>query len=283
MERSSKLMLLAMCLYTLSLVEYTPAFMPMASGMQSSITSSLRGSAGAKAPPQISMASGLRSAAALVAVSAAAMSVRGSRAQARARVQLQVTRSPLVVYCCALNNGAVKQKEAVQVAQDMMKIKNAYEDKEWIMAQEEWINNAAYREDQPKCEKMKEVLGPFQSTVVPKFMDFLQKKLRLEQLPAIATEYVNELYFKQDIAPVKVTTAQELTPEQKDSLVAKMKQKTGAADIKMKYQVDENLRGGLLVEWKFQDPDNMDDPIYVIDNTLRRYVETQAVKVGVGS
>jgi len=280
MERSSKLMLLAMCLYTLSLVEYTPAFLPMASGSPSGITSSLRGSAGVQAAPKFSMASGLRSAAALVAVSAAAMSVRGSRAQARARVQLQVTKSPIIVYCTALNQGAIKQKEAVQVAQDMMQIKNMWEDREWIMKQEMWINDYDLTDIQ-KAEKIKENCGPFASTVVPKFIDFCAKKVRIEQLPEIATQYVKDLYTSQDIAPVMVTTATELDPKQKEALSKKMKVKTGSSDIKMKYKVDAKILGGILVEWEFMDPDKMEGPIYSVDSTLSKYISGQAIKAGV--
>lgn len=191
-----------------------------------------------------------------------------------------MTTSPIIVYCCALNQGAVKHKEAVQVAQDMMRIKNCFQDREWLMDQDDWINDEEC-EGPKRVEKLIEVCGPFQSTVVPKFIGFLNKKLRLEQLHEIAVEYVKDLYIKQDIAPVLCTTATPLSDQQKDAIYTKMKAKTGCADVKLQCKCDPTILGGVLLEWEFQDPDKMKYPIYSINSTLSKYIDGQALKAGV--
>merc|ERR1712232_232956 len=101
--------------------------------------------------------------------------------------------------------------------------------------------------------------------VVPKSIVFTAKKMRFEQLLEISQEYVKGLYKSQGIKPVKVITADPLTPEQKAAVTEKMKVKAKARDIKLKCVTDGGIMGGMRIEWDFLDPDQLICPCMVID------------------
>merc|ERR1712187_878085 len=93
--------------------------------------------------------------------------------------------------------------------------------------------------------------------------------------------YMNTLYATQNIAPVRVKSAQPLTEEQKEAIKEKMKAKTGASDIKPVCQLDTSLIAGLAVEYGFVDPELLDIPTSGEDLSLKRYLETAALNQGV--
>merc|ERR1711988_1409388 len=72
-------------------------------------------------------------------------------------------------------------------------------------------------------------LGPWESTVFPKFITFLAKKVRLDQLLGISESYVSTLYVQQSIAPVVVTSAEPLSDDQLATIMTKMQKKIGVA------------------------------------------------------
>merc|ERR1719221_120393 len=127
---------------------------------------------------------------------------------------------------------------------------------------------------------MLKLLEPLQSTVVPKFVVFLAKKKRLMSLKVIAQEFVGQLYDQQSIAPVKVC-AERLTEEQLEGIKEKMKEKTGASDIKMIVLVDPGLLGGFTVEWGFPDPEDLSTPTDGIDLSLKAVLAKAALNEGV--
>merc|ERR1719277_2168887 len=111
-----------------------------------------------------------------------------------------------------------------------------------------------------KAKKMVEIMGDFESTVVPKFIIFLAKKKRLQALPHLAEEYMTTLFETQKIEPVRVWVSQRLSEEQKEEIKEKMKAKTGATDIKLVEEVDNSLIGGFKLEWGFLDPELLVTP-----------------------
>merc|ERR1719471_2176772 len=106
-----------------------------------------------------------------------------------------------------------------------------------------------------KAQAMTEMMAPYESTVIPKFVVFLAKKGRLQGFPKIMEYLIASLYKSQKIVPVKVTSAFELSDDHKDKLIQKMKKRTGATDIKLHAVTDANIVSGLKVEWEFPDPE----------------------------
>merc|ERR1711948_56194 len=109
---------------------------------------------------------------------------------------------------------------------------------------------------------------PMESTVMPAFLNFLAKRQRLQSLKKILKEYVQVIYFNQQITPVKCFSADPLTDDQKAAIITKMKTKLGAEDIKLICEADRNLLGGFRVE------DGL-------DLSLRNFLEEAAVSEGV--
>jgi DNA-binding transcriptional regulator YiaG len=290
--------------------------------MTSPQTGALRGTTGAAQQEEgitYSMSTSLRTAAALVAVSAASMSCRSSRAKAVARkadpgedMVLKIGDGS-VKLAAMLYEMAMKKKEAVPVAQDMMRLRDAN-----MALDKQSVDDAAIQEANQRARKtlqmspeerakifgaaaaritpeggyysdfipytsddFKASYGPFQSTVVEKFVEYLGKKGKLKLMEAVASHYVDALYARQDIKPVLVTSASAMSAEQKDAIIAKMKVLTKASDIKLKVTVNPALVGGFLIEWNFLEIDQMKYPSNSIDMTLQSMIGNQAVKEGV--
>merc|ERR1712061_755977 len=113
------------------------------------------------------------------------------------------------------------------------------------------------------------------------FVVFLAKKKRLMSLKVIAQEFVGQLYDQQSIAPFKVVCAERLTEEQLEGIKEKMKEKTGASDIKMIVFVYPGLLGGFTVEWGFPDPEDLSTPTDGIDLSLKAVLAKAALNEGV--
>jgi F-type H+-transporting ATPase subunit delta len=211
---------------------------------------------------------------------------RGAAARARSVVQRQADGSmlapggPLVVYAQALMDAAAAKNEQVQVTQDVLKIKSKFADEEFLNAlievQNDWDNF-----DIDKAKKTIALLQPLKSDAVPKFIVFLAKKRRLISLKRIANEYVASLYQQQSIAPVLVKSAQRLSEEQQKSIKDKMKEKTGAKDIKLVMEVDASLLAGFTLEWGYTDPELLAAPCEGIDLSLKNYLRKSALNEGV--
>merc|ERR1719291_1451123 len=99
-------------------------------------------------------------------------------------------------------------------------------------------------------------MGPWESTVFPKYITFLAKKKRLKSLRAICEEYVQHLYCQESIEPVTVFSAAPLTDEQVDKIKTKMAEKLQVRDIKLIQKVDMKLLSGFKIEWGYTDPEN---------------------------
>jgi len=292
MERSSQLMLLATCLYALSCVEYTPAFMtPIQASPQ---TGSLRGTASGAAQEETagktySMSTSLRTAAALVAVSAASMSCRakaGSRTARKADLGgglLMESTGGSKKLADALYLTAMKKKEAVPVAQDMMRIRDQIAaDPMGQLVPEEIMFDCDLKD--PKTGEtnkpslsLEELYGPFQSTIVLPFIKYVEHKGMYQYLGPIAQYYTQILYANQDIAPVRVVTASPLTSDQQDKIVTKMKGLTGATDIKLSNKIDKGIVSGLKIEYDFQDADAMRLPEMIIDMSMTKVIKDEAL------
>jgi len=177
-------------------------------------------------------------------------------------------------------DAAKKKQEAVPVTKDVMKIRKKFEDPEFTNAYY-LENNRPMVTELKKAQKMTELLKPLESEVTEKFILYLAKKRRLKGLPQIVEFYVNSLYREESIEPVVVTSAEPLSTEQVDTIKAKMKEKTGASEIKIITKTDPALLGGFKVQWSFMDPDNLATPTKTEDLTLKNIMKKAALGKGI--
>eukprot|EP00959_Pyramimonas_sp_CCMP1952_P278164 5815070-Pyramimonas_sp.AAC.1 len=62
--------------------------------------------------------------------------------------------------------------------------------------------NIAGASEHSQASSTVEIMGPWESTVFPKFVTFLAKKRRFKSLRAVCEEYVSFLYARESIEPV---------------------------------------------------------------------------------
>jgi len=187
---------------------------------------------------------------------------------------------PVSAYSYALMEAAKKKHEAVPVTKDVMKIRKKFADDDFKTAY--FVeNNRPMISELRKAEIMIDMLKPLDSEVTEKFITFLAKKRRLKGLPLIVDFYVNSLYREESIEPVVVTSAEELSAEQIETIKERMKARTGASEIKVVTKTDPALLGGFVVQWSFMDPDNLQTPTKVEDVSLKNLMTKAALQKGI--
>lgn len=283
MSRARVLFACAVALYLLSLVEVKPAFIAAAASR------SLRGGAAGLIPGQsiptsvpLASRSGLQTASVLLTISACAIAARdATRSIARGgRIQMQGTKSPILVYMTALSEAASKQQQAVQVTKDVMKVKNLFQSEEFMDKVSMLVNEPGLTQ-LDRADGMIKAMGDMESVVLPKFVTYLAKKKRLLSLKPICEEYVKSTYVNNGVVPVVVTSAAPMSDAQKASVTEKMKIKTGAKDVKLICKVNPDLLGGFTVSWGFDDPQLLLVPTQSEDLSLKTLLAKKAILQGV--
>jgi len=185
---------------------------------------------------------------------------------------------PLIVYMDALMDAAAKSGESVGVTKDVMRYKKLMESMDEDMKFELTDKfNVAGITLLEKAGAIVNGMGPWESTVFPKYITFLAKKRRLKSLRAICEEYVSHLYNRESIEPVTVTSAATLSDEQVAKIKAKMTEKLDVRDIKLIQKVDLKLISGFKIEWLYTDPENPQVGSESIDLSLKSALEDAAV------
>ena len=113
----------------------------------------------------------------------------------------------------------------------------------------------------PLGERLSAVESAFADSIPVNVLSYVQlmcEKGRMENFFEAADEYKALLDASKHISVAKVTSAVELTEEEKTKLHNKLKEMSGG-DVNMEYLVDSSLLGGLIVE--------LDDKI--MDGSLR--------------
>ena len=211
---------------------------------------------------------------------------RGASVQHSTRIQRNADGSmltpfgPVVTYAKALMDAAREKGEDVEVTKDVLMIKDKFKEEEWLDKLVTVQNDPRITEVQ-KAKKIVDLLTPLESTVMPKFIVFLAKKNRLNGIKVIMFEYVQSMYYKQSITPIRVTSAQRLTGDQLQKIEQKMKGKVGTTDVKLVAEVDPNLIGGLTLEWGYTDPVNLYAPTHGVDLSLKNILNKRALQKGV--
>mmetsp|Transcript_4606 Transcript_4606/g.11140 ORF Transcript_4606/g.11140 Transcript_4606/m.11140 type:complete len:321 (+) Transcript_4606:68-1030(+) len=315
MQRSSIIMAMALGLYLLSMVEVTTNF--VAGAQLRGATPQLTAPSSARVPLVGAAVDGMRVLAAGLAVSAACMSLQTQR---RARTQVRAKADP-TMFAAALLKAAKDREEDMQVAQEVLDLKKQFDDEKAManfnaallgskpMTADEAMKSRqacaalatlAATEGKGMEEVMGEVFKPskgtttidavatvtkmvpnLESSTLPKFLSFINKKDALAQLPEVCKEYASMLYKSQSIAPVLVRSAQALSGGQKKTIEAKMTKRLGVEKVKLESRVEASLIAGLQIEWDFEDPVNLVDPQSREDISFSRAIE-RAVKAKTG-
>jgi len=286
----------AAALYIFSLVEVSPAFVAPSTRVEVSRSPSLRGStlnAEASNGTPVFARTACQMASTFLTLSACAIASRsrGKKTERSLRTQLCVKAddakdpeqviSPIHTYAAALGAAALKKEEIRAVTKDVMKAKSMMQDDEFMENEVRCMINEAYLTEAQKAEGLCKLWGPLESTVFPKFMTFIAKKERLPMLTKVFDQYMKDQYSQQSIMPVRVVSAKRLSDAQKEKIIAKMKDKTGATDIKLVCEISSELVSGFTLEWGFTDPDVMKSPTAGLDMSVKSIVKRAAVKEGV--
>ena len=95
---------------------------------------------------------------------------------------------------------------------------------------------------------VKDVLGDQIDPNTMKFLFLLIDRNRIVFLDEIAKKFLELSYKEESIEVAKVVSSVELSGQQQKSLATKLKQITGAKQIKLALKVDPELIGGFTVE-----------------------------------
>jgi len=210
---------------------------------------------------------------------------RSARTQLGAKVKDPLAygakKGPVVTYANALIEAAAKKGASVQVTKDVMRMKKLMSDQMFQREYAYLISDPGTPGQIDQVQGYKELFGPYESDIVPKFIGYLAKKRRLPSLPKIIEHFMVEVYEQQGIQPVNVITATPLTDEQAETIKAKMKAKLGATDIKLSVQVNPTLMAGMIVEYGYEDPEDYADPWNRMDLSLQTVLRKAALQEGV--
>jgi F-type H+-transporting ATPase subunit delta len=81
------------------------------------------------------------------------------------------------------------------------------------------------------------------------FFRLLVAKGREATLPEIAPAFIEQYNHLKGIHKVKLTTAEEVSPELRETLVSKIKSNTSLENIQLETAVDQSLIGGFILEF----------------------------------
>ena len=79
------------------------------------------------------------------------------------------------------------------------------------------------------------------------FLKILIDKKRFQEFSQIRAAYINKLNKINNIQPVSVTSAVELTDEQKKNIIGKLEEKL-KKQVQPLWNIDENIIAGLVVK-----------------------------------
>jgi len=86
------------------------------------------------------------------------------------------------------------------------------------------------------------------SDEMSKFLMVLLDRNRISYLDVIAERYLELVYELANIKIVEINSANELSDEQQQNLILKLKEMTKAKEIKLVLKINPNLLGGFLIK-----------------------------------
>ncbi len=159
-------------------------------------------------------------------------------------------------YAKSILDLAIEQNKVDQVLNDMRLLNNAVDSNRdfYLMLKSPIVNGD---------KKMEVVLKAFHTSIsemTENFIGILMRKNRESYLPEIIDEFINQYNLYKHITPVKITTAQQISPEMQNTLIDKLKSTAGLQFIELTTAIDESLIGGYVLQWEDK----------LIDNSISR-------------
>jgi|TARA_B110000977_G_scaffold201463_1_gene296181 F-type H+-transporting ATPase subunit delta len=110
-----------------------------------------------------------------------------------------------------------------------------------------YLSSPIVRNDS-KRELIEKTINSQISPEMSRFLMILIDRNRISHIEVIAERYLELVYELANIKIVEVTSANELTEEQQQNLIIKLKEMTNAKEIKLLLTIDASLLGGFLIK-----------------------------------
>ncbi len=101
-----------------------------------------------------------------------------------------------------------------------------------------------------KLQILKDIFAEQISTDLFGFLNIIVEKDRYNELPSVLEYFINEAYEYKKIGKAKVTTATQLSDEQKAATEKRLLETTSYETMEVSYEVDEALLGGMVIRIK---------------------------------
>ena len=140
----------------------------------------------------------------------------------------------------AMESGADK---AAQLMEEILGVRD-------ILAQNPEFDGLMKHPAIPKQEKLLVVNNVFKGRIsdeLESFLEIIVSKERYSDLDAVFTYFIDRVKELQKIGVAYVTTAVELTAEQKNAVEAKLLETSGYRKMEMHYSVESGIIGGMIV------------------------------------
>lgn len=121
-----------------------------------------------------------------------------------------------------------------------------------------------------KKKVLEEVFSDYIGSITLKFLTFVTDKGRLNLLEEIVAKFSELAFEHTSIKIVDVSSAIQLSVEQQENLVSKLKKLTNSNQVKLNLTVDSTLLGGFVLKIGSQ----------LIDNSLKTQMKSFASHVG---
>lgn len=147
------------------------------------------------------------------------------------------------VYGDALFELAIEKKELDQVAEEIQVFKDSLTDNTELL---QYLNHPKVSNEE-KVKIMEEIFsGRFSDTTVG-FLVIVVTKGRYNELNAMMDYFLDVVRDYRRIGKASVTSATELTDEQKQKVEAKLLATTDYVEFIMDYKIDPSIIGGLII------------------------------------
>jgi F-type H+-transporting ATPase subunit delta len=111
----------------------------------------------------------------------------------------------------------------------------------------EFIANPIVK-DNDKKSVLQRVMGEGANPYLINFLMLLVDKRRIVFLEAIVKQYLKLLRDLNQIVLAEITSAKELTEEQKQAVIQKVKEIGNARDVEIQTKIDPDLLGGVIIK-----------------------------------
>lgn len=147
------------------------------------------------------------------------------------------------VYSDALFDLALEKKEMNQVAEEIQVLKDTLAQNSELL---QFLNHPKVSNEE-KIQTIEEIFRDRFSDTTVGFLVIIVTKGRYNELNAILDYFLEEVREYHNIGRATVTSATELTEEQKQKVVNKLLASTSYVEFIMDYKVDPSIIGGLII------------------------------------